>query len=458
MALWNADTVKDVSESVGIPTLSDDVAKNLAMDVEYRLHQVLQEALKFMRHSKRTTLTTTDISNALRVLDVEPLYGYESTRPLKFGEASLGQAQPIYYVEDDEVDFEKLINAPLPKVPREVTFTAHWLAIEGVQPAIPMNPTQAESARMAETTPKGAAAAAAAAASITSASSSGGGGGGNGSDVAVKPLVKHILSKELQLYFDRVCSAITDDGNDALRAAALASLRNDPGLHQLLPYFVQYISEKVTHGLKNLFVLGMMMQLTHALLENETLFVEPYVAALIPPILTCLIGKRLGGGSSSEAAAYELRDLAASLLKAVCRRFGESSHTLKPRLTRTCLKHFLDPAKPYGTHYGAITGLAAIGGREAVRVLVLPNVKLFVEGVVKGDAGSSEAERVVGAVVGVLRLLEEGDAGAGAKGDVGEEAREKLRERVGELVADEVWKLERPALVRAIVDPVVVGL
>ncbi|KAI5844504.1 hypothetical protein DFP73DRAFT_57349 [Morchella snyderi] len=475
MALWNADTVKDVSESVGIPSLADDVAKNLAMDVEYRLHQVLQEALKFMRHSKRTTLATTDISNALRVLDVEPLYGYESTRPLKYGEASLGQAQPIYYVEDDEVDFEKLINAPLPKMPREVTFTAHWLAIEGVQPAIPMNPTPSESARQSETTPKGAppppapigfssssssSSAAAAAAGSNTATNSSGSTAPATADVAVRPLVKHILSKELQLYFDRVCSAVTDEANDALRAAALASLRNDPGLHQLLPYFVQWISERVTHGLKHLFVLSVMLQVTHALLENANLFIEPYVAALIPPILTCLIGKRLGGGGGA-GDVYELRDLAASLLKAVCRRFGDSSHTLKPRLTRTCLKHFLDPAKPWGTHYGAIMGLAAVGGREAVRVLVLPNVKLFVEGVVKGagdGGGGSEAERVVGAVVGVLRLLEEEEEAEGAavkaEGEMMDDgARDRLVERVGETVADYVWRLGRPGLVKAIVEP-----
>jgi hypothetical protein len=55
------------------------------------------------------------------------LYGYDSTRPLKFGEASLGPGQPLFYVEDEEVDFEKLINAPLPKVPREVSFTGEWI-------------------------------------------------------------------------------------------------------------------------------------------------------------------------------------------------------------------------------------------------------------------------------------------------------------------------------------------
>lgn len=175
------------------------------------------------------------------------------------------------------------------------------------------------------------------------------------------------------------------------------------------------------------------------------------VASIVPPILTCLIGKRLGDPTTQ--AHFQLRDFAASLIKLVCKRFGDSSHTLRPRLTRTCLKHFMDPSKPLGTHYGALIGLAAIGGREAVRILVVPNIKLY-EDVIRpaldDDSGKKqEAEMVVNSIVKVLKLLEEDVVTTGTVGD-GE--LEKLKAKIGDIVAERVWKEGREVLVRGILD------
>ncbi|KAJ5620879.1 Transcription initiation factor TFIID complex 60 kDa subunit [Penicillium lagena] len=429
MSVWNPDNIRDVAESVGIANLNHDVTENLARDVEYRVAQVLEEALKSMRHGKRTVLTTQDISLALRVLDVEPLYGYESIRPLRFGEASLGPGQPLFYVEDEEVDFEKLINAPLPRVPREVSFTAHWLAVEGVQPSIPQNPTAADS-RNLELVSKGPNA------NSTLAAMSGTG------DVAVKPLVKHVLSKELQLYFEKVCSAFLDETSEDYRTSGYSSLREDPGLHQLVPYFVQFIAEKVTHSLKNIFVLTQVMHMAEALVQNKSLYVDPYIASLVPSILTCLIGRQLGGATDLDEQ-FALRDLAASLLGLIAKKYSHSSHMLKPRLVRSCLKNLLDPSKPFGAHYGAIIGLHAVGGAEVVRVLILPNLseysKLLADGL-EDSARRPAAERVLVALLAVLASLNDGRPSLtnGHPAVVTEELRSRLVDQVGNLIADKI--------------------
>lgn len=102
--------------------------------------------------------------------------------------------------------------------------------------------------------------------------------------VTTKPQVKHILSKELQLYFEKVCASILDETQPEYRTAGLASLKEDPGLHQLVPYFVQFVAEKVTHNLKDLFVLTQMMLVTDALTRNEKLNMAPYVWQYSTPI------------------------------------------------------------------------------------------------------------------------------------------------------------------------------
>lgn len=144
--IWSPqDTVKDVADSLGIGNISDDVLRSLAMDVEYRILEIVEQAVKFKRHAKREILTTDDIARALRVLNVEPLYGYQDgsarCKDVSFSKVNASGGQTLFYLNDEEVDFDKLINEPLPKVPRLPTFTTHWLAIEGVQPTIPQNPS-----------------------------------------------------------------------------------------------------------------------------------------------------------------------------------------------------------------------------------------------------------------------------------------------------------------------------
>lgn len=226
-------------------------------------------------------------------------------------------------------------------------------------------------------------------------------------NVAFKPLVKHVVSKELILFFDKIRNALLDPDRDPevvmLRESALESVRSDPGLHQLVPYFVNFVAEKVTHSLKDTFTLRQMMELTAAMMANKSLFVDPYVASLAPPVLTCIIGRDLGPeGVDNLKEQYQLRDLASSIMGSMAGKFSTSSLSLQPRLARTFLKAFLDPNRTAGEHYGAILGLSAIAGPEGVRALILPNIKPYEYVILKAHNERGPADEGVTMIIAAL--------------------------------------------------------
>ncbi|KAI9336760.1 hypothetical protein BDR26DRAFT_1008741 [Obelidium mucronatum] len=394
MSLLPVDSINAITESIGL-TLKDSVAQALLADVEYRMREVIFDAKKFMRHSRRTKLTPEDINHALRVRNVQPLYGYTSTAPTKFKSIIHGHSR-IYYLDDEEIDLDQIINAPLPPVPLDVAFTAHWLAIEGVQPAIVQNPTPAdirsaatESTNTISKTLADQAAAAAVAATTNSEST----GTGTGSSSAIPPvlvssnpesatvngetLVKSVLSKELQMYHDKITESImTVNGPPQIQALAVNSLETDPGIQPLLPYFVQFMTQKITKHIRNLKIMWAMMRMTRALLNNKNLFVEPYLHQMMPNVITCIVSKRISESPMDDHHA--LRRFAAQLAAHICHTYTSTYPTLQPRVTKTLLRAFLDPLKSNATHYGAITGLADLGN-QVVKMLIRPNVKAFMQ-------------------------------------------------------------------------------
>ncbi|PWA56816.1 TATA BOX ASSOCIATED FACTOR II 59 [Artemisia annua] len=350
MSIVPKETVEVIAQSIGINSLSTDAALALAPDVEYRMREIMQEGIKCMHHSKRTTLTTDDIDSALSMRNVEPLYGFASGDPLRFKRA-LGH-NDLFYLDDKEVDFKEVIEAPLPKAPLDTSLFCHWLAIEGVQPAIPENAPYEVIASLPETKKPE-----------------------QKSDelpVDIRLPVKHVLSRELQLYFNKITELAVSMPDSILFKEALGSLATDSGIHPLVPYFTLFIEDEVSRGLNDFQLLFALMRLVWGLLQNPHIHVEPYLHQLMPSVVTCILAKKLGKRIADNH--WELRDFAANLVAHICKRFGHNYTSLQTRLTTTLLKPFLDPKRSLPQHYGAVQGLAALGP-HVVRLRILPNLE-----------------------------------------------------------------------------------
>jgi transcription initiation factor TFIID subunit 6 len=161
---------------------------------------------------------------------------------------------------------------------------AHWLAIEGIQPLIPENPPPEvpaiadQPANSALVTPP----------PTQNGSTSNAPADSTAKQVARPPSVKTHLSRELQHYYQRLVSSLVPSVEERKKTAALTSLRADAGLAPVLPYITRWVGEGVVNTLRREGVEGDEMDLDRrsldiyldvlsALLENERLFVEPYV-------------------------------------------------------------------------------------------------------------------------------------------------------------------------------------
>ena len=60
------DVIKVIAEMCGVAKMKNDVALLLAGHLEHRLKFIVEDAAKYMKHSKRNTLSTEDIDYSLR--------------------------------------------------------------------------------------------------------------------------------------------------------------------------------------------------------------------------------------------------------------------------------------------------------------------------------------------------------------------------------------------------------
>ncbi|CAG0920202.1 unnamed protein product [Notodromas monacha] len=438
MAEFSAESIKVIAESIGI-VLPDHAAKELSDDVTFRVRHIIQDASKFMVHSKRDKMLTWDIDHTLKSKNVEPIYGFRAAESIPFRFAS-GGGRELFFNEEKEIELGDLVNAPVPKVPSDAQLKVHWLAIDGIQPSIPENPPPIGKDLQKRDSSDPAAKIIPGTAAHPQPPQTGKLRKELKTEemVKIKDLATHELSVEQQLYYKEITEACVG-ADEARRTAsfststfrtkilffnlffgleALQSLSSDPGLHQMLPRLCTFIAEGVRVNVvqKNLALLIYLMRMCKALLDNSSLSLERYLHELIPAVTSCMVSKQLCNRPDVDNH-WALRDFAAKLLAQMCRAFHTSANQLQTRVTRMLTKALTSDSTHLTGKYGAITGIAELG-MDCIKNFLIPLLKQLGEKLrshletggpgsmhpyASGQGASSNADRV--AAVHIQTLL-----------------------------------------------------
>ncbi|ELP94151.1 transcription initiation factor tfiid, putative [Entamoeba invadens IP1] len=331
------DYVKSLLAANGLPDLSDEMVTLISEEAEGALTELFTESSKFMRHSRRKVLSINDINSALKVKKMEPYYGYNPAVPLYY--QRLHSNHEMFVRQEQTIDLSESVHSQFfPDIPRDINIGCHWLTVDGVQPQIPQNPSVfvAEKVKKEET-------------------------------IETKPIIRHSLSKELQMYYDMVVEVLNTTQKEKI-SSCLDSVKSDSGLQQLTPYFIRYISNHVLTNLNTLDILSNMLGLVNALSENQNVNLEPYLHQLFPVILTLVVTKQIGTGAMEDH--WEIRTRAAKIVKKLSERYSDKYGRLNARLLQTYLKAITEATKPLTTQYGGIVGITAMGERAVFHLLV----------------------------------------------------------------------------------------
>ena len=378
---FGIDSMKLIGESIGIPNLSDDASRIIADDISFRIKLILQEAEKFAGHAKRKKLTTDDIDRALKIKNIEPLYGCTSSDHIPFRFAS-GGGRELFWLEEKDVDLGEVISASnLPKLPQEVSLKAHWLSIEGIQPSIPENPPPIgrEVQRQESVDPVKSLKQQGEDNSLASRNSQIFNNRKKHVEmVRVKQYATHELSVEQQLYYKEITEACVGS-EEVRRSEALQSLACDSGLHQMLPRLCTFISEgvKVNVVQNNLALLIYLMRMVKALLDNQTLYLEKYLHEIIPAVITCIVSKQLCIRPELDNH-WALRDFASRLLAQISKNFNTSTNNIQIRITRLLSDSLDNPKYSLTSQYGAISALIELGV-ECQRAFIAKRIPAITE-------------------------------------------------------------------------------
>ncbi|PAV69834.1 hypothetical protein WR25_26076 isoform B [Diploscapter pachys] len=133
--------VNGIAEKSGIyPDDLDPKARHaIASSLNICIRDILSNAKRVMFHCRRQQMICKDVDSALVLQKIPPRFGFTTNQeiPLRFADSG---GRDILVDDSEALLLAQILSQQQGKITGDPYIKAHWLAIEGEQPAIPENP------------------------------------------------------------------------------------------------------------------------------------------------------------------------------------------------------------------------------------------------------------------------------------------------------------------------------
>uniref|UniRef100_A0A0N5BXH8 Transcription initiation factor TFIID subunit 6 n=1 Tax=Strongyloides papillosus TaxID=174720 RepID=A0A0N5BXH8_STREA len=327
---YDAQFVKTLASSVKRIDISVQGAKHIADHVTYLVKEVLEQAAKFQRHSRRKQMVGEDFENALAYLGHQPQTGFSIKQSLPYSTVqSFAEGVPI--TRQSEVDVSKLVHHPKTMVrPLAMELYAHWLVIDGVQPLIPENPSpevyasepekKKDKIKKEESISNSPYLLGSATRELLKTE-----------QIQIKTATTHAISLEQQVFFNEIMRIIISS-NENQRLEAITTLKDDRGLQPLIPRFVCAMVDGILTNVvaQNMALVIYLLRGIRALVQNPVVDLEECLHLVLPAVISSIVAKKMGKSTEDH---WKLREFAAQILKDIVNCYSQNRELL-PRVTK----------------------------------------------------------------------------------------------------------------------------
>ena len=347
------DIIRNSCKSIGINDLDKNIMAYLNKEIEQKIKIVLNQSKTFMRTAKRKTLTTGDLSNSIRSLNLKEFY-----------------TLPSFDCDEKEIDIDAFANSPLVPCPMKPIAHFHWFCIQGQIPNICSNIINKDK--------------------ITPLNSDNNNEYLQQGNSKVVPKLQKSLSKELVTFLENFEEIFQTNIKDNLMTESIYPrisnemeiniiiIQSEPGIVQLFPYLISYVLNEAEDE-KNVSQPKIQMILLYhirAILTNKYFYLDPYLSQFIRFLLYFLLVETPSCSSSSIASLIGVKNLSLECLKIINENFSSKYSSMTEYIIQILSSNVIPNKKNpmYLTSYGAIRGLNALGS-EYVKDIILPHLE-----------------------------------------------------------------------------------